>query len=109
MNVIVLLHDAVFMNAGSYVMRPKSVGCSLIWRRSIARIVPSLIGRSYDLPVRLSVIVTDSFIFAAPSCALASGADVIVAIEFLLVAPFWAAGCEKDGERRRAREMMRMR
>src|SRR5205085_2690336 len=52
-----LRHAAVFMKAGSYVIRPKSSAPLLIWRRSIARIVPSLIGRSYVLPVRLSVIV----------------------------------------------------
>src|SRR4051794_2797375 len=38
-------------------MRPKSSAPVLIWRRSIARIVPSLIGRTYCLPVRLSVTV----------------------------------------------------
>jgi hypothetical protein len=32
---------AVFMNAGSYVINPKSSAPALIWRRSIARIVPS--------------------------------------------------------------------
>src|SRR5262245_20314067 len=48
---------AVFMNAGSYVIRPKSSAPFLIWRRSIARIVPSWMGSSYCLPVRLSTIV----------------------------------------------------
>src|SRR5438552_11144464 len=52
-----LRHEAVFMNAGSYVIRPKSSLPFLIWRRSVALIVPSLIGTSYDFPVRLSVIV----------------------------------------------------
>src|SRR5471030_423587 len=47
---------AVFMNAGSYVISPKLSGAVLIWRRSIARIVPSWTGSSYVLPVRLSVI-----------------------------------------------------
>jgi hypothetical protein len=41
MKVIALLHDAVFMKAGSYVIRPNSPGSFLIWRRSIARIVVS--------------------------------------------------------------------
>jgi len=34
----------------------------LIWRRSIARTVPSLIGSSYVLPVRLSVTLNVSFV-----------------------------------------------
>jgi hypothetical protein len=37
---------AVFMKAGSYVIRPKSSSEVLIWRRSIARIVPSATGIS---------------------------------------------------------------
>src|SRR5436190_22287385 len=57
MKVIVLRHDAVFMNAGSYVTRPKSSGAVLICLRSLARIVPSLLGSSYCLPVRLSTTV----------------------------------------------------
>ena len=57
MNVIELRQLAVFMNAGSYVIRPKSSGPLLIWRRSMARIVPSWIGSSYFFPVRLSTIV----------------------------------------------------
>jgi hypothetical protein len=32
---------AVFMKAGSYVISPKSSAPVLIWRRSMARIVPS--------------------------------------------------------------------
>src|SRR5258708_32297671 len=47
---------AVFMNAGSYVISPKSSGDALIWRRSIARIVPSWTGSSYFFPVRLSTV-----------------------------------------------------
>src|SRR6266850_703089 len=50
----------VLRNAGSYVMRPKSSGVVLICLRSIARIVPSLMGTSYVFPVRLSVIVSVS-------------------------------------------------
>jgi len=46
MYVISLLQDAVFLNAGSYDMRPKSVSCTLIWRRSMALIVPSVTGSS---------------------------------------------------------------
>ena len=57
MNVMADLHDAVFMNAGSYVMSPKSSSPVLIFLRSSARIVPFSIGSSYVFPVRLSVIV----------------------------------------------------
>ena len=57
MKVMALRHDAVFMNAGSYVIMPKSSSLTLIFRRSRARIVSSLMGTSYDLPVRLSVMV----------------------------------------------------
>src|SRR5450759_2971236 len=60
MKVIALRQLAVFMNAGSYVMSPKSSGPALICRRSIARIVPSWTGTSYFLPVRLSTIVSVS-------------------------------------------------
>src|SRR5262249_46192177 len=74
MNVIALRHSAVFMNAGSYVIRPKSSGPVLIWRRSIARMVPSWIGRSYFLPVRLSTIVSVSAI----GVSVVSGFVVIV-------------------------------
>src|SRR6266568_8244674 len=62
MNVMALLHDAVFMNAGSYVIRPNSSASTLIWRRSIARMavspsVPcSRIDTGYGLPVRPSLI-----------------------------------------------------
>src|SRR5262245_15366571 len=48
---------AVLRNAGSYVIRPKSPVSTLILRRSMARIVPSVTGTSYCCPVRLSVIV----------------------------------------------------
>jgi hypothetical protein len=41
MKVMALLHDAVFMNAGSYVIMPNSSSANLIWRRSIARTVTS--------------------------------------------------------------------
>src|SRR5438046_10690064 len=60
MNVMALRQFAVFMNAGSYVIRPKSSGPVLIWRKSIARIVPSCTGSSYFFPVRLSTIVSVS-------------------------------------------------
>src|SRR6266853_1176069 len=62
MYVMALRQFAVFMNAGSYVIIPKSSGAALIWRRSIARIVPSVIGTSYFFPVRLSVIVSVSVV-----------------------------------------------
>src|SRR5205085_2319011 len=48
------------MNAGSYVIKPKSSAVVLICRRSMARMVPSWIGSSYLLPVRLSTIVRES-------------------------------------------------
>src|SRR3989304_3090741 len=44
---------------------PNSSGLVLIWRRSIARMVPSQIGSSYCLPVRLSTTVRESFAFTA--------------------------------------------
>src|SRR5512135_3603348 len=62
MNVIALLHDAVFMNAGSYVMIPNSSGAVFIGRRSIARTAvspsgpPSTMGTEYFLLLRESVI-----------------------------------------------------
>src|SRR5687768_2231261 len=52
------------MNAGSYVISPASSAPDLTWRRSVARITPSLIGISYCLPVRLSVTVSVSAIVA---------------------------------------------
>src|SRR5688500_10359829 len=52
-----LRQEAVFMNAGSYVMSPKSSSSTLIFLRSSALIVPSLMGSSYVLPVRLSLMV----------------------------------------------------
>src|SRR5437763_1190441 len=54
MYVIALRQDAVFRNAGSYDISPPSPSAALIWRRSVARIVPSTIGNSYSWPVRLS-------------------------------------------------------
>ena len=54
------------MNAGSYVMRPKSSSSVLIWRRSMLRIVPSVIGISYCCPVRLSVTESDAAAAATP-------------------------------------------
>src|SRR3954462_5711926 len=53
---------AVFRNAGSYVIRPKSPAATLIFRRSMARMVPSVTGISYCCPVRLAVIVSVSAI-----------------------------------------------
>src|SRR5687768_3165278 len=61
--VMALRHAAVLRNAGSYVLSPVSAAPALICLRSVARIAPSLIGTSYCLPVRLSVIVSVS-IFA---------------------------------------------
>src|SRR4029078_8283878 len=62
MNVMRLLHAAVFMNAGSYVIIPNSSAVTLIWRMSVALIVPSWMVISYCLLVRLSVIVSVSAI-----------------------------------------------
>src|SRR5579863_386552 len=60
-------------------MRPKSSSFTLIWRRSMARIVSSSIGISYVLPVRLSVIVSvcEPVAVAAPSCCWVS---VVIAL-----------------------------
>src|SRR5438132_13228740 len=55
MYVIALRQDAVLRKAGSYVITPKSSSDTLISRKAIARTVPSSIGTSYCLPVRLSV------------------------------------------------------
>ena len=51
---------AVFMKAGSYVIRPKSSSDTRIARKSSARTVPSVIGISYVRPVRLSVTLSVS-------------------------------------------------
>src|SRR5919202_946232 len=68
MYVIADRHDAVFVYAGSYVIRPKSSSSTLICRKSMARTVPSVISISYVRPVRLSVTVRVSPPFvAAPS------------------------------------------
>src|SRR5690349_8947112 len=58
-----LRQAAVLRKAGSYVSSPASSAVALICLRSVARIVPSLIGSSYCFPVRLSVIVSVSAIF----------------------------------------------
>src|SRR5687768_5822735 len=57
-----LRHAAVLRNAGSYVCNPVSSAPALICLRSVARIAPSLMGISYCLPVRLSVIVSVSIV-----------------------------------------------
>src|SRR5262245_13835349 len=62
MNVIALLHDAVFMKAGSYVIRPNSASDVFTWRRSIARTTvspstpPCRMGVLYAFLVRESVM-----------------------------------------------------
>ena len=58
MKVIALRHEAVFRYAGSYDMSPPSPSSALTCRRSVAWIVPSVIGSVYSRPVRLSVIVS---------------------------------------------------
>src|SRR5579883_2554155 len=65
-----LMHEAVFMNAGSYDITPKSDGSVLIWRRSLARIVPLVIGNVYCFPVRLSMTVRLSAPDTAPAAPL---------------------------------------
>src|SRR3954451_17697627 len=47
-------------------MTPKSSSLTLMLRSAVARIVPSSIGTSYVLPVRLSVIVRESAAVATP-------------------------------------------
>jgi hypothetical protein len=46
MKVMELRHDAVFMNAGSYVIIPKSSSATLIFLRSMALMVSSVMGTS---------------------------------------------------------------
>src|SRR5688500_10817745 len=53
------------MKAGSYVVNPTSSFGVLFCLRSVALMTPSLIGTSYCLPVRLSVMVRVSAIAAA--------------------------------------------
>ncbi len=53
MYVIPLRVEAVLRNAGSYDMSPS-------WRRSVARIVSSVIGISTSVPVRLSRMLSVS-------------------------------------------------
>src|SRR3954454_19473002 len=65
-NVIAERQEAVFMNAGSYDMTPKSSSSTLISRSAVARMVPSSRGTSYVRPVRLSVIVSESDAVAVP-------------------------------------------
>src|ERR687886_665589 len=80
MYVIADRHDAVFVYAGSYVIRPKSSSSTLIWRKSMARTVPSVISISYVRPVRLSVTVRVSPPFvAAPSPVPVACVSVLIA------------------------------
>src|SRR3954469_3207502 len=73
-------HDAVFVYAGSYVIRPKSSSSTLIWRKSMARTVPSVISISYVWPVRLSVTVSVSAPLArTPSPAAVAWVSVLIA------------------------------
>src|SRR5215212_1935663 len=87
MNVTADRHEAVFMNAGSYVMRPKSSSSTLIWRRSMLRIVPSVTGISYCRPVRLSV--TES---VAAAAATPPSATPFPAVSVLMGSP-WLRAC----------------
>src|SRR3954447_3612746 len=76
MKVISLRHDAVFVNAGSYAIRPKSSSSTLIPRSSIALIVPSVISSSYCSPVRLSVTEREPFLSAVATAPSPSRACV---------------------------------
>src|SRR6476659_5155036 len=67
MNVIALRHEAVLRYAGSYDMSPPSPSSALTCRRSVAWIVPSVIGSVYSRPVRLSVTVSVSSAMPSPS------------------------------------------
>src|SRR5216684_5269908 len=58
-----------------------SLGSTLIWRRSAARMVSCVMGTSYDLPVRLSVMVSVSRGVLEPSCFLVVVADSGESIE----------------------------
>src|SRR5208283_406075 len=65
-----LMHEAVLLYAGSYPIIPKSSGFTLICRRSMVLMESCVIGSSYDLPVRLSVMVIVSRRVAPPSVDL---------------------------------------
>src|SRR2546425_7643837 len=72
------------MNAGSYVISPKSSGPVLICLRSMARIAPSLTGSSYVFPVRLSVTVSVSAIEVGDSRSFLFVETLLVAILILI-------------------------
>src|SRR5687767_10845043 len=61
-------------------MRPKSSSSTFIWRKSIAFTVPSVIGTSKVLPVRLSVTVSvsDAAATPPPPFALCSSVDIVL-------------------------------
>src|SRR6266403_365788 len=60
---------------------PNSLGSTLIWRRSAARMVSCVMGTSEDLPVRLSVMVSVSRGEVGPSGFLVVVADSGESIE----------------------------
>src|SRR6266478_1338192 len=60
---------------------PNSLGSTLIWRRSAARMVSCVMGTSYVLPVRLSVMVSVSRGVEEPSCFLVVVAESVESIE----------------------------
>src|SRR5437773_10679768 len=66
MYVMRLLHDAVFMKAGSYDTSPGPSGVTRICWRSVARIAPFSIGTSKRRPLRLSMTVRLSFAILPP-------------------------------------------
>src|SRR4051794_11689254 len=68
------------MKAGSYDMTPKSSSLTLMSRSAVARTVPSSIGTSYVLPVRLSVTVRDSVAAATLPPPLSGCSSVPIAL-----------------------------
>src|ERR1700733_16308325 len=94
MKVILLAHEAVFANAGSYVIIPKSESCTLICRKSIGRIVSFLIGISYFFPVRLSMMESVSRCSPAGTSLGASAADFVGFIAWPL--PDMANECSRS-------------
>src|SRR3954449_12199567 len=104
MKVISLRHAAVFVKAGSYVIRPKSSSSTFIWRKSIAFTVPSVISTSYVSPVRLSVTESEllpSAVATAPplsrACVCSSAIAALLGqcpLEFLRTR--WG-GCPERG------------
>src|SRR5213594_3990632 len=77
MYVMRLLHDAVFMKAGSYDTSPGPSGVTRICCRSVARIAPFSIGSSKRRSLRLSMTVRLSFAILPPP----GGGELPVALQ----------------------------